>query len=221
MFHKVWSGHVVNGDVAWELLSLIDKIHLWALTEFRSFVLDHLRPWHEYCEKNYLLEWDSMYDLGDHTKRMRLGSQSQDLTLPKWAENFSGPTRQKIQDRAKLSLTNAVEERKVAKGKSPDDEVIEKGWACGDCRIIVDSLEAFWDHLQSEHDYEDYRLAQIRWAYERYGVEQCLNRAKRGANSKGPHKPDSDLDLEGFTFRKRGRDYDISLPEPSRKRIKA
>lgn len=47
VFQRVWSGHVIFAKVAYELLTLIDQTHLWAITEYRTFVLEHLRTWHE------------------------------------------------------------------------------------------------------------------------------------------------------------------------------
>ena len=38
---------------AWELLSLIDQIHIWGVTEHRDFVKTLLREWHDYCSDTY------------------------------------------------------------------------------------------------------------------------------------------------------------------------
>ena len=64
VFQRLRSGRIVNGRTAWELLSLIDQIHLWSITESRTFVLEHLRSWHTFCKENCLLDWDSVYDSG-------------------------------------------------------------------------------------------------------------------------------------------------------------
>src|ERR1700760_3247007 len=104
MFQRVWSGDVDIESNAFELLSLLDQIHLWSITAYRTFVIDHLRAWHAACEQNYYLEWDTIYDLGDNKKRARVLEAGTDLALPNWADYLSDPQKQKLQVRAKESL---------------------------------------------------------------------------------------------------------------------
>ena len=118
VFQKIWSGRVINERTAWELLSLVDQIHLWAITEFRSFVLEHLRPWHKFCEENFLLDWDSVYDSGQQRKRKRTCSESKDLLLPSWVDFLSDSLRQRVQVRAKESLAKALQEHHLRLNRS-------------------------------------------------------------------------------------------------------
>lgn len=44
---EFWQGDITEEKMAWQLHSLIDQIHVWAVQVFRPFVLDHLKPWHQ------------------------------------------------------------------------------------------------------------------------------------------------------------------------------
>lgn len=100
----MWSGRVINERTAWELLNLIEQIHLWAITDFRAFVLDHLKPWHTFCEQNYLFDWHSVYDVTDDKKTRWSCEENEDIHLPKWVDNLINSTRDKVQIQAKEYL---------------------------------------------------------------------------------------------------------------------
>ena len=38
---------------------LVDKIHHWAKMRFCNIVIQHLKPWHKYCDEDYLSDWDT------------------------------------------------------------------------------------------------------------------------------------------------------------------
>jgi hypothetical protein len=118
VFQKLWSGHVTNKEKAYQLLDLIDQIHLWAITDYRTFILEHLRPRHKLCQDNYLLEWDSIYDTGEEKKRKRTKSETEDLNAPAWVRNMNEQSRRKFQSLAKLSLENCLNEDRLIKGKA-------------------------------------------------------------------------------------------------------
>ena len=44
---------MVTERKAWELLSLVDQIHLWGATQFRDRVISHLKAWHELADACY------------------------------------------------------------------------------------------------------------------------------------------------------------------------
>ena len=148
VFQRLWSGRVVNERTAWELLSLIDQIHLWSITEFRTFVLEHLRSWHTFCKENYLLDWDSVYDSGRQKKRKRTCSDGVDLPLPSWTKWLSETARQRIQRRAKASLAKALEEHRRRKGKSKCQDEPQIFCTIGDCLTYQESgfarMRRFW-----------------------------------------------------------------------------
>ena len=156
----MWSGRVVEPEPAWQLLKLLDQIHLWAITDFRTFVIEHLRPWHKFCEDNYLLDWDSQYDCPSEYKRRRTCNEDEDLPLPSWVDSVdSKPVRQQIQNLAKQSLAKAIREHDALKGKSRDGKNHQYTWTClfqpckvlsgtsPECPSLFSSDESFTQHL--------------------------------------------------------------------------
>jgi hypothetical protein len=137
----------------------VDQIHLWAATEFRTFILEHLRPWHTFCDENYLLDWDSVYDTSPHRKRKRTCSENGDLSLPSWISLLNEPARLKVQVRAKESLARAIKEHQLRKGKakcSEDSDSYDCSWSCmmDNCRSIepkFESTEAWLNHMRCVH----------------------------------------------------------------------
>lgn len=108
-------------------------MHDWAVNVHREFVISHLEPWNRFCDENYLLDWDSVYDTSRQRKRKRTCGEDEDLPLPDWVGHLNeivpGVTA-KVQARAKESLVKALAEepqkerwRKSAKLMSPPD-----GW---------------------------------------------------------------------------------------------
>jgi len=184
VFQKIWSGRVIDERTAWELLSLIEQIHQWAITEYRSFILKHLRPWHEFCEENYLLDWDSVYDTGRQPKRKRTLNEGEDLLLPSWVNYLSESNRQKQQLRAKKSLAKALMVDLLRKWK--EKCVNESGWVCpaNDCFPSRDasfrSNEAFLDHIRACHSVSEGGLI---W------MKRCLDEAEEISSANPPISP--------------------------------
>lgn len=164
-FQRVWSARVVDERAAWELLSLCDQIRLWAITDFRTFILEHLTPWHKFCDDNYILDWNSVYDTRQELKWTRTCSDTEDLSLPSWANLLSETARQKVQARAKQSLTRALEEHRARKGKGRCQD--DSGWHCivNECSKSVGthcgSDQAFLDHLRGVHHYQESTIEKI------------------------------------------------------------
>jgi hypothetical protein len=171
VFQRIWSARVVNERAAWELLSLVDQIHLWAITEFRTFVLEHLRPWHKFCDDNYILDWNSAYDISPELKRTRTCSDGEDLLLPSWVSLLSIPFQQKVQVRAKSSLAKALVEHTRRKGKGKWQENASCECIIDECSASQETTytpEEFSDHLRDFHHYEENRVAEIK---------QCIDEA--------------------------------------------
>jgi hypothetical protein len=168
IFQRIWSDRVINERSAWKLLSLIDQIHLWAITEFRAFVIEHLRPWHKFCGENYLLDWDSAYDCGQQRKRKRTFSEGGHLPLPSWVGLLSETQQQKVQIRAKESLAKALEEHRLRKGKAK--YLGGRGLVCmleecsrfQEAKAAFGSAETWLDHVQCFHECEERDLAKIK-----------------------------------------------------------
>lgn len=117
-FQKIWSGHVIHEELAAEFLWLIDQIHLWAITDFRTFILEHLRRWHQLCDEDFLLEGDSKYDSPASKKRKRGLNESNDLMVAGWVAELDEQGRTQFQSRSKLSLQRAIRKSQLINGKS-------------------------------------------------------------------------------------------------------
>lgn len=165
VFQRIWSARVVDERSAWELLSLCDQIHLWAITDFRTFVLEHLKPWHKFCDDNYILDWKSVYDISQEPKWTRTCSEAEDLPLPRWTDLLSKPARHKVQERAKKSLAKALEKHRHHKGKGRCQD--NSSWRClvDECskpsETLYTSDQAWLDHLRSVHHYPESDMKKI------------------------------------------------------------
>jgi hypothetical protein len=216
IFQRIWSGHVTCEEKAFELLSLLDQIHMWAITEHRSFILDHLRAWHKNCDKNLLLEWDSRFDLGDDKKRRRALNEAGELNLPKWVSYFSEPNQRNIQSRARRCLKQVLAEEHQLKKKF-DGDSITLACEADDCsHQMVPSLPVIVHHYRAVHHMSERELAEIRAWFRRgrtdYNIQKRLEegitlsgkrsfllRASLGWQSHlgpGPSKPANSLDRE-------------------------
>ncbi|KAL5607182.1 hypothetical protein FOBRF1_007679 [Fusarium oxysporum] len=86
-FQRIWSGRVSTERRAWELLSLINQIHLWGVTVFRDFVIRHLKPWHEFGKRCYVNDIDFTTSSSD--KRIRIFDESmvdhKEILRPKYS----------------------------------------------------------------------------------------------------------------------------------------
>lgn len=100
MFQRIWSGPVTTERRAWELLSLIDQIHLWGVTDFRDFVITHLTPWHEFgqlCFANDVKYALSVPNTGLHYSGGQYSLQfpKSCVELPKWTQHITGDAQLK------------------------------------------------------------------------------------------------------------------------------
>ena len=112
---KIWSGSIETERGAWELLTLVDQIHDWAVETFRNFVIQHLKSWHSYCDANYLLDWDiddPNSKKPQSKKRKREVHEDEDVSLPKWCDYVDEPLRKKMLQREQESLTEMLGQEK-------------------------------------------------------------------------------------------------------------
>lgn len=166
VFQRIWSARVMDEKAAWQLISLVDQIHAWAITDFRTFVLEHLRPWHKFCNDNYLLDWNSAYDTSQELKWVRACNHDEDVLLPNWVSLVKAPFQQKIQARAKSSLARAILEDSLHKGKGKAIPQ-EFDWSCNldQCspsRERSYPAEAFLNHLRDFHQIPEDELVQAK-----------------------------------------------------------
>ncbi len=97
----------------------MDQIHRWATTTFRDFVIQHLKAWHQYCDANYLQDWDTDDEDSKRPqtrKRKREVSDGGDVRLPKWCKYVDEPLRRKMLSIEKESLTEMLEREKEWRG---------------------------------------------------------------------------------------------------------
>ncbi|KAL9630570.1 MAG: hypothetical protein Q9164_006346 [Protoblastenia rupestris] len=108
LFRRIWSGSITNTRKAWELIYLVDQIQEWAKTTFRDWVIKHLRPWHEYCEENYLFDWDTDNENSkkpqSKKRKRRLIDDGSDVRLAKWSDFADPPVRAKAMARERAYL---------------------------------------------------------------------------------------------------------------------
>ena len=45
----IWEGNITSKRTAWQLHSLIDQIHAWAVNTFRPCIIASLESWHKYA----------------------------------------------------------------------------------------------------------------------------------------------------------------------------
>ncbi|KAF4429436.1 light induced alcohol dehydrogenase Bli-4 [Fusarium acutatum] len=102
-FQRIWSGRVSTERRAWELLSLIDQIHLWGVTVFRDFVIRHLKPWHEFAKRCYVNDID--FTTASSDKRIRIFDESVRYWFPRpcnelaeWTRHFPPETQLRFRD---------------------------------------------------------------------------------------------------------------------------
>lgn len=153
---------------------LIEQIHLWAVTDFRTFILDHLRPWHEFCEKNYLFDWNSVYNVSDDRKTRRTCGDDENILLPSWIDNLNNASRRKIQTKAKESLELAIAVDKARKGKQKalpfDSKFVfafreEFSKDCTGCLGEHNTAISAIDHLRECRGLSERRLARLRYNF--------------------------------------------------------
>lgn len=165
VFHPIWRGYVTHKAEASQLIWLLDQIHTWAITEYRTFILDHLRPWHRQCNENLLFQWDSIYDIKGSEKRRRVCIESEEVDVPGWVKNLPEAMKSKIQTLAKDSLSDALMEDLRRKGKQKEFGNEDRRWACSLCGDTEPQWldEAFTHHLRITHEHGERDIAQIRW----------------------------------------------------------
>jgi hypothetical protein len=187
---------VTNENHAYKLLSLLDQIHLWSITEYRSFVTEHLRAWHAACEQNYHLEWNSIYDLGDDTKRVRVLEASTELTLPNWIHYLGVPQKQKLQARAKASLQKELLYRSARKGKALTPRT-ESPLICliDHCNTNAGGGYAYLEHLKEVHKWDSQNISAMRYGLGEWEAKKHIERRQGSKVTPSGHRWDWPWDM--------------------------
>ena len=78
-------------------------------------MIQHLKAWHQYCDANYLLDWDTDDENSKRPqkkKRKREVSDEGDVRLPKWCKHVDEPLRKKMLGKEKESLMELLDREK-------------------------------------------------------------------------------------------------------------
>jgi hypothetical protein len=102
----------VSTRKAWELLSLVDQIHLWGATDFRNSIIKYLKQWHEFGRRCYANDVDFLFSKlkTDRVPQDRKGYccvPAASLQLPDWANRLSEEIRGKLLERAGFHFREA------------------------------------------------------------------------------------------------------------------
>ncbi|KAI9041899.1 uncharacterized protein KD926_006445 [Aspergillus affinis] len=102
IFQNIWSGRVMTQRKAWELLCLVDQIHLWGVTDFRDSVMQCVRPWHEFGRICYAhdVSFLSRYLKTDRITHERKKYQilpEAAVKIGDWAQYFTADARKELQ----------------------------------------------------------------------------------------------------------------------------
>lgn len=94
---------------AWELLSLIDQIHEWGVTEHRERVIHLLKRWHAYCSKRFAASAEVLRALPDMYRAHdgRTAWNFPIYVLPKWAEHLGPGKRASLELRMKVYVLDS------------------------------------------------------------------------------------------------------------------
>ena len=170
---------------AHRLLLLIDQIYVWAITEYRSMVVEHLRLWHQRCHDNFHLEWKSLYDRGKSVKIRRTINEAGDLALPDWVGYMSKPSRDKIQHCAKQTLREFIKVQGYDSGKARSDGNNNPS-NCFICDATFSSWSGTLVHLKNTHNVQEYNAAQLRWSIEQDEIVESIRvRYRNGISHNG------------------------------------
>ncbi|KAJ3539273.1 hypothetical protein NM208_g5553 [Fusarium decemcellulare] len=173
LFQRIWSGRVTTERRAWELLSLIDQIHLWGATDFRDWVIRHLKPWHEFGKKCYVNDVDFIASapqtsMSFTTEMYQFRGPGPCLALPKWTEHLQEEARLKLKDAAGYHLFHAFIKYRSKNQPKSDRFPDMKRCAIGQCRPIggdpgypLASIEEVKTHLREVHGEGEESVAEM------------------------------------------------------------
>ncbi|KAI0399688.1 hypothetical protein F4802DRAFT_588444, partial [Xylaria palmicola] len=158
LFQRIWSGRVITERCAWELLYLVDQIHEWGVTDFRDFVIRHLKPWHEFAKKCYVSDFDTMTTFPGHQPKVINGDRHFPVPLdrlPEWTRWLNEKSRSKFQDRAKEVYWAAGAAYNPGTRQASDEFSQILCCTLGDCGdglgFPLTGVQEIYEHLKSFH----------------------------------------------------------------------
>ncbi|KAH8777841.1 hypothetical protein F5883DRAFT_696769 [Diaporthe sp. PMI_573] len=175
VFQRIWSSRVTTERRAWELLSLVDQIHLWGVTDFRDSIMRHLKPWHDFAKKCYINDIDFMEHLSTKAGRtivdgkLNIRIHTSCTILPEWTKHFTDDARLRFKERVVYHLNEKWPTyRDVRTNEFPYFR------ACGvdGCGALntpgypLATTEDIVMHLREVHGWDDAEIAEVEHAWE-------------------------------------------------------
>lgn len=99
---------------AWELLSLVDQIHLWGATDFRNSIIQYLKQWHEFGRRCWANDVDFLFSELKTDRVTQDGKgycciPAASLQLPDWANRLSEEICGKLLERVGFHFREAYQ----------------------------------------------------------------------------------------------------------------
>ena len=168
VFQRIWSARVVTEREAWELISLIDQIHLWGVTDHRDFVIQHLKPWHEFAEECYADDVQEMLGYVDtggtidpKTGWRNWAVPSECVRLPPWVGHLTSDfwaRRKQVADRAAFQVKEAFVRHQDGARPGKTFELSPLHHICGmdeGCDYRLEFWDEFVTHAREVHGADD------------------------------------------------------------------
>ncbi|KAJ5167275.1 uncharacterized protein N7482_006056 [Penicillium canariense] len=208
VFQRIWSSRVVTKRKAWELLSLVDQIHSWGVTDHRDFVIRHLKAWHAFGRLCYISDAEFLahkmavdgftaefQKLIEEYGKPVVPMHSTSLHLAGWAKYFTGDIQDRLRERAVFHFKEAV--RQYA-GTNKDDGPVFFHCVKGQCGPVespgypLKDKEEYLTHRREVHGDNDTTIANLECALEELDsiLEEDRNEPKarqmKRSGSEGP-----------------------------------
>ncbi|KAG2026542.1 hypothetical protein GB937_001322 [Aspergillus fischeri] len=201
IFQRIWSGRVVTIRKAWELLSLVDQIHLWGATDFRNSIIQHLKQWHEFGRRSYANDVDFVVSKLRTPRVMRDGKEyicipTACLQLPDWANRLSEEIRGKLLERVSFHFYEAYQRDRSALSDQWPSVIrcfFEDCGPPGTPGYPILSEEEMLEHYREIHGKDDEAIADLkRLCGETEAIDnnhdplQVRKRKRSGSREPGP-----------------------------------
>lgn len=181
---------------AWELLSLVDQIHLWGVTDFRNFVIQHLKPWHDFrknCNINDVNFMATNPSAGNVAVNGAVFCKmpSSCLVLPEWTKYVPEDTRLKLQKRVTFHMWQAYNKyQRDVRAKSDEFPGI-MSCQIGECGPLgspgypLASIEEGALHLREVHGADEAYMTRLNDSQEEGRIWFLLSTLPHGMTGRG------------------------------------
>ena len=165
---------------AWELLSLLDQIHLWGVTDFRSSIIQCLKQWHEFSRMCYANDVRFLIrvlkkDRFTHDGKEYLLLPGASLQLADWTKHVTDEAREKLQKRAIFHFRESFRRDFPALSHSWPKSVtclLDDCGPEGNPGYLLLSKEEMAEHYREIHGQNDEQIASLE---HRWDMEESVN----------------------------------------------